>query len=387
MRTVLISICADEPLSGDLEAVAAEKGYGPAGNIAQYLANGELIDPAVIPEGSLPIAFVSLDADLDQGLATAEALNSCRSPRIHVITASATQEPEVLIRIMEAGYSSFLRLPARVEDVRGAIEKIVDRYEVDEHERRGRLVLFAGASGGSGTTTIATHSAIALASLPERRTLLIDHHRDLGHAALYLGLKNTDRSLHDLIVNKSRLDAALLDNYLVQHSSGLSLLCSPDRCVSLAAPEDAAAVRQVLSFLRRNFDYVVFDSDPHLPETAVVAAEADPLFLVVCSEIAPMRDLARYVEYFGRDTGQQQIIVTHEGRSAVSASHIASTCGLPVIAKFPTLDREVSSAINAGRPIPQKVKAFHEPLSTILGRIDPQAIPPAPKPEFFRWRR
>ncbi len=129
------------------------------------------------------------------------------------------------------------------------------------------------------TTTIASHVAVALAS-EGKKTILVDHHRELGHVALYLNVQNNGRSIYDLVTNEERLDDSLLSSYVVQHNIGLDVLCSPESW-AVRVERDVEAFKKALSFLRSRYRYVIFDSVASDPELSIVAAEAERVYFVV----------------------------------------------------------------------------------------------------------
>lgn len=387
MRTIIFSICADEGLLASLEAVATEKEFGTVGHADQYIQSaGDAVDLPLGRDVSNAIAFVCLDGDLEAGLNTVKALEKVKKHQVQVIAAGSTRNPDDLLRIMGAGVSSFLPLPATTEDIIGVLGRVSDQ-RVALNNRKGGVFLFMGASGGIGTTTIASHVAVALAKTPGTRVLLVDLHKELGHVAIYLGVKNSGHTFDDVVAGFGSLDSALLDSLLVKHESGLSILCSPERYIHGAKHFDSKSVQRAIEFLRNHYDYIIFDGHPASPDADAVAAVADKAYMVASAEVASLRDLTRYVDHFGKDPERFQVVVTNDGKSAVTASHVSSTCGLPVIARFSQVDGAVATAINAGRLISRDVKSFHEPLSEILLQIGPAAVVATPKSGLFGWRK
>ena len=84
-----------------------------------------------------------------------------------------------------------------------------------------------------------------------------------------------------------------------------------------------------------------------------------------------MRDLTRYAEFYGKDEDKFRIVVNLEGRGPVTADHVASHVGLPVAARFPELNGQVCSAVNAGKTVSPQVRRFHLPLRELINLIDP----------------
>jgi pilus assembly protein CpaE len=388
MPIAIISVCADQSLQEALDYVSEMQRLGPVGKIGHYIDPDDTLKFNTGSETTL-VAFVSLDGDPAGGLQTAEILRQSEDPKIEVIVASSSRDVDLLLGIVKEGKFGFLPLPANTGDVMAALKRTGQMQQAKRAgviREAGKVYLFAGVSGGGGTTTIATHVALSLAS-EGKKTILVDHHRLLGHAALYLNIQNSGRSIYDLIQNEGRLDESLLESYVARHSSCLDLLCSPE-----VAGDSASGMgdtfKRIIAFLRSQYSYVIFDSDASDVESGITAAEAEKVFFVVSAEVAPLRDLSRYSELYGKDDPKYQVVVNHEGRSPVTASHVADTTGLEVVATFAELDGDISAATNAGRPVASDVRSFHSSLRELLNVIDPrEETQPETKKSFWPFRR
>src|SRR5438874_2255962 len=73
----------------------------------------------------------------------------------------------------------------------------------------GKLLVFVGAKGGSGVTTLTSNFAMALAAQGAGKVALLDLDLQLGDAALTLGLK-AKFSLMDAMESAHRMDSDLL---------------------------------------------------------------------------------------------------------------------------------------------------------------------------------
>ena len=91
-----------------------------------------------------------------------------------------------------------------------------------------RVIVFYGAKGGVGNTTMAINTAIALAAEHKRRVALVDANLQFGDLRVFLDLKLDTASIVNAI-SEPELDADLLRRLVVSHSSGIDLLLAPDR--------------------------------------------------------------------------------------------------------------------------------------------------------------
>ena len=105
----------------------------------------------------------------------------------------------------------------------------VDRNRPNKDGARSAVTLsFFGTKGGSGTTTIAVNSAIDIARLSKRPTLIVDLHQFVGEVSLFLGVRPRF-TLIDALDNLHRLDQDFLRELVVRHKSGLDILAGGDQ--------------------------------------------------------------------------------------------------------------------------------------------------------------
>lgn len=238
------------------------------------------------------------------------------------------------------------------------------------------MLAFLGAKGGVGTTTLAVYLAIQLAHKQGKKVLLIDQKPQLGHVALYLGLKDTRYHFEELLLNAGRLDPELLEGYLVRHSSGLDVIASPE----LAArqhPVNASELVAVMEFLRREYDYIVLDCAAGTHEgRASIANHADDIYLVCTPDIAALRDLARLTSELALASSavdKLRVVINRvSAEDSITPAQIAQAVELPVEATIPNNHREVVRAINDGEPIsPLRRTEFNTTLVSWANRLAP----------------
>ena len=106
--------------------------------------------------------IVEMDSDPDIAMDLVEAVCT-RKPSATVMVYSASHDGDQMVRSMRAGAREFLTGNIPPADLREALLRAAARRsDRTSKKTRGKLLVFWGAKGGSGVTTLATNFAIAL---------------------------------------------------------------------------------------------------------------------------------------------------------------------------------------------------------------------------------
>jgi pilus assembly protein CpaE len=161
-----------------------------------------------------------------------------------------------------------------------------------------RVLLFYGAKGGAGTTTLAINTAIALHKELGRRVCLVDANLQFGDHRVFLDLGLDRLSIVDLASNPS-IDIDLIKQILVRHESGVDLLLAPP------SPEQAELVTHdhlpdIIHQMANEFDYIVVDIDKRLDEVNLrIMDAADTIFVVMTADLPCLKNVRLVLETIG----------------------------------------------------------------------------------------
>ncbi|HSK18058.1 MAG TPA: AAA family ATPase [Longimicrobiales bacterium] len=303
------------------------------------------------------IVFVDLEADPVLGVKLVQFLADSH-PDLRFVAAGPAPSPELLMNAMQAGVSEYLTKPLTQESLSGALERMERKLGAAGgvvHEP-GKLLAFFSAKGGSGSSTVAANLAIHLHQLTDKRVLLLDLDLELGEIALFLGVQPRFNFV-DLVHNFHRLDAELLASYIERHESGVHLLSAPFH------PEKVEAVsgdqiRQILKFLKHNYDYVVVDTPRSFSPAATAAFEqSDAIYIVTAVDLPSLRNIKRSLPLLERITGAQLkdrvrlVVNRYHPDNVISLEEVHRTLGLNVHWKLSNDYEAVINSINAGKPL------------------------------------
>lgn len=310
-----------------------------------------LDDVPQLAEAGYQVVIIELDTNPEQALDLVEHIASRSSMTVMVYSARA--DSDMLVRCMRAGAREFLTPPFSQSTVAEAMVRASVRRPVSKSTKQtlGRLLVFTGAKGGSGVTTLASNFAVALAHESNQSTLLIDLDLPLGAAALDLGI-TAPFSTVDALQNVNRMDSNFLSRLLTKHNSGLSVLSAPDKYSYVSVSEDA--LEKLLLSARQDFEYVVVDAGSIAgPSYTLLLDAATTVYLVAQVSISELRNSNRLItEFFATRATKLQIVLNrYTPRSLViDEESITKALTIPATWKVPSDYPVVRQAQNNATP-------------------------------------
>jgi pilus assembly protein CpaE len=303
------------------------------------------------------IIFVDLESDASLGVRLVQFLADAH-PEARFVAAGTAPSPELLMSAMQAGVSEYLTKPVTQESLAGALERMERKLggAAGVIQEPGKLLVFFSAKGGSGSTTVSTNLAIHLYQLTHKRVLLADLDLELGEIALFLGVQPRFNFV-DLVHNFHRLDAELLASYIERHESGVHLLSAPFHPEKVEAVT-ADQIRQILKFLKQNYDYIVVDTPRSFSPAAIAAFEqSDAIYVVTAVDLPSLRNIKRSLPLLERITGGRLeervrlVVNRYHPDNVISLDEVHRTLGLDVHWKLSNDYETVINSINAGAPL------------------------------------
>jgi pilus assembly protein CpaE len=273
--------------------------------------------------------------------------------------------------------------PLADDKLKEALQKIASkRREKEKTQKRGKVLTLLGAKGGSGVTTVATHLASFLPKIRSCKTLLIDHHSDLGDVSVYLGLDKHLYHFYELVNNVHRLDSELLAGFVLRHSSGLEVLASPDSLNTVNPTEGVSEqhMEQTIEFLRSVYDVIIIDCAPGFTGLNIAAIQpADEVCLIANPEIPAIRNLSRYLSHLARFSAPAErvrvVINRYSRKGPITEEQIEKVLQRPVSRTIPNNYAEVIQAINTGKPIiPLKSSEFVRAIQDWAETLAPDSM-------------
>lgn len=355
-RVPAVVISSDSALVADLKRCGEDSGAMELA-LEFGIPYRELTRPQVEKIRSVAprFAFLDLDDDPATGVKVARYLADASSGTT-IIALGTSVSSQALVAAMRAGVSEYLEKPLSPAALEDALERLSRKSAGSAREvpaQGGKVLLFLGAKGGAGSTTIAANLATRLHLQTGERVVVVDLDLRLGDVALHLGIEPR-YGVVDLAKNLHRLDEELLGSYIAQHATGLHALCAP------FDPEDgravgAAEVQRIVGILRGVYDWVVLDASSSFDAVAIAGMHAaDEIFLVTQLDVSSLRNIQRIRRVLKRVVPTRTpSIVVNRFHSAVEITlkDVERTLGLPVFGTLSNDYGSVARAINAGEPV------------------------------------
>jgi pilus assembly protein CpaE len=293
--------------------------------------------------------------DIRHGAKSVEAIERLRAswPTATIFAIASSAQPEQILQAMRAGANEYLAWPLD-ESFNAAIRRAGERSKPKDGSRNSSVFSFFGVKGGAGTTTVAVNTAIEIARMSKKPTLIIDLHQFIGEVALFLGVRPRF-TLADALDNLHRIDSEFLRELVVKHKTGLDILAGGEQA-DRPGPQDAGPFEQLLQTLGRSYDYIVIDAGLVTGPCADVAVfAADSIYIVANPDIASVRNAHRVVDRLGQlGAGKDRLRMLLNRMSdhhEIGPKQIEGTLGVSLYSVFPSDYSTVSAALNSGVPL------------------------------------
>ena len=326
--------------------------------IGRWLRSGPLpisvIDAHTPSEGTVPdVMIVDIRNDSSSAMASIERLRAA-APGAGIFVVAQVAEPDLVLQSMRAGANEFFTWPPPEDMFQSAIRRAAARRETAHGARPAATLVFFGAKGGAGTTTVAVNCGVELARVSTRSTVIVDLKTGLGEVSLFLGVRPR-YTLLDAVDNLHRLDREFLRELVVKHKSGLEILSGSDQFDRPGA-SDGGAIEELLRLLGRQYEYIVIDAGSQINSCTVPALyAADTMFLVANPDVPSVRNAQRLldrVRQLGACGERVRILLNRAAEPfPIPPRQIENALGHPIHHTFPSDYKTVSTALNSGVPL------------------------------------
>jgi pilus assembly protein CpaE len=303
--------------------------------------------------GTADLVIVDGRHDLSNAIATVERCRAA-SAAASIFIVAPEASSDMILQSMRAGANEFLTWPLQNDAFDDAVGRASSRRGASGGGAAlASIVVFVGAKGGVGTTTLSVNCGVELAG-QKKPTIMVDLKQGLGDVSLFLGVRSR-YSIIDAIENTERLDREFLTGLVAKHVSGLDLLPGSDQ-FDRPSSADADTIENIMQLLSARYEHVVVDAGAQLNSASLAALYVSELICIVINPDVPsIRNGQRLIERvseLGSCGERVRVLLNRAGPPfPIPLNQIEDALGQKVHLTFPSDYRTVATALNSGVPL------------------------------------
>lgn len=344
-------------------------------------------DPLVREMQSQRVEVVLIDVNSNDPQSAIRAIELIRATTsdVAIFAMGEMRTPAAIVGAMRAGAGEFIDRRAGPEGLLEAFTRFSVARSKTRSRGKARVFTVINAKGGSGATTLAVNTAIALQQ-HHGQTILVDF-APIGHASLHLNV-HPPFGVLDALRNLHRMDETLLEGLVTTTADGLHLLAGPAQPNASSATTTELA--NLLDLLRAHYRYVVVDCSGRMDQTTRLLADLSScVLMVVQTDVVSFWSAARIRAYLEEGHSRTRICLVmnrYKRISGLSEEEVELATNCKILWKVPNNYQLIAPAIDKGAPVAahdtQDVSRAFRSLAQLLAANDDrdepgQANPPA----------
>jgi MinD-like ATPase involved in chromosome partitioning or flagellar assembly/CheY-like chemotaxis protein len=213
-----------------------------------------------------------------------------------------------------------------------------------------QIVAVFSLKGGSGKSTIAVNTAVALSVLREKKVILVDADLWMGDVAVLMNVAG-DLSAADLCL-REMTEIELLKQILVHHPSGVDVLQRPPE-LGINEQLNREPLVKALPIYRTVYDFVIVNMNSSLDEMNLQILDvADVILLVTTPEVTAITNTARFLEVARRVGYDRKLrVILNRANSGINLATIEETLDCKVTCRLVSDGRSAVGSANEGIPL------------------------------------
>jgi pilus assembly protein CpaE len=320
---------------------------------------------ALLNQEQPEVLIIGPDVPADEALRFAKVFD-VQLPGLSLVLVSEA-DPSGLLHAMRAGIRDILNPHSDAAEIRVLLEHACQSFATRhrshesapaENGGKGLVIGVFSPKGGVGKTTLATNIAIGLGQIAPMGVVIVDLDLQFGDVASGLYL-NPEHTVTDAVSSAANQDSLVLKAFLTVHPAGIYALCAPPNPVE-ADQITPDQVTRLLEQLSKEFQYVVVDTAPGLPEIGLAAMEqCTDVVWVSAMDIPSLRGLRSGLEVLRQleimPDSRHVVLNMADAKAGLNVQDVESTIGAPVDVSIPR-SRAVALSTNRGIPVLQESK-------------------------------
>ncbi|MEQ8156616.1 MAG: response regulator [Clostridiaceae bacterium] len=308
--------------------------------------------------------IVLLDMDLPGvgGIGVAEVLTAV-VPNVLVIMTCSKLGKESFKKAMAAGARDLIEKPFIAHEL---VHKVISLYDnrarslASAEEKnfaelavKHEVITVFSTKGGVGKTTVASNIAAALAEKTNEKVALLDFDLEFGDVPIMFNIY-PDRTIHDLNNEIQNLDADLLEEYLIEHPSGVKILSAPlsPEFAGFISPKN---ISRIINVLLENYKYIIIDTAPSFHDINLAAMDvSDKIFYVTTLDLPSIKNAKlglQVMKTLKYDDNKINLVLNRYNKKfGITKKDIEKSIGKKTMYTIPEDTATVVHSMNKGNP-------------------------------------
>jgi pilus assembly protein CpaE len=304
-----------------------------------------------VQESRAEVVIVEIPAhDAHRAIRAIELIRST-TQQIAIFANGEMTQPANIVASMRNGASEYVDRSAGYEVLLEALTRFSSsRTRASGGSGKARVFTFMSAKGGSGCTTAAVNTAVALQK-SHGDVVLVDF-APLGHAALHLNLR-PQFGVMDALQNLHRLDVSLLDGLMTTTKEGLHLLAGPQQ--PYPTEPTPGELARLFDLLVNHYRFVIVDVSSRLdPTTHLLSDLSNAVLVVAQTDVVSLCCAARIHDFLEEGTGRDRVRLVLNRYKKIPGfgdEDVQKNTNCKVLWKVPNAFHVVSHCIDHGTPV------------------------------------
>jgi len=303
-----------------------------------------------LQESRAEVVIVDIPAhEAERAIRTIELIRS--TTQIAIFANGGMTQPAVIVASMRSGAGEYIDDAAGSDALLEALTRFsATRSRAPGSGGKARIFTFLGAKGGSGCTTTAVNTAVALQQ-SHGNVVLVDF-APIGHAALHLNLR-PQFGVPDALQNLHRMDVQLLEGLMTPTEGGLHLLAGPQQ--PYPTEPTPGELARLFDLLVNHYRFVIVDASSRLDATTRLLSDlSNAVLMVAQSDVVSLWSAGRIHAFLEEGTGRDRLRVVlnrYKKIPGFSDDDVKQVTNCKVLWKIPNAFHTVSPAIDHGKPV------------------------------------
>jgi len=310
------------------------------------------------------LVLVVLPADFSRSVRIVQKLRTATQARM--VAVGTVSDARRMLEILHAGADDFIDEEADAnEQIATPLERLAAQASTSGG---GSLAVVASASGGCGSSLLASNLAVLIARRFERCGLM-DISSRFGDLSALLNL-SPRHTLAELCRHEETLDQEMLQQSLISHDSGVQLIAA-----AMTEEEHGAitssGVERVVQLARRMFPWVLLDLGTLLAGRLSLLRTCEKILVPFRLDFTSLCNTRRLLDEWERkqiDLSRVTLIGMRCDRGGeLPRSKVATILGKGAACWIPDDPLTANLSINCG--VPAVIESPKSPIATAVGQL------------------